>query len=483
MRRLHILARVGLLISLISLSALAGDWIVQVKDSSQLKNLAQQYGATSVVTLHQGTNLYKFSLPSGPAGLQLAAALRSDSHVKSMVPDQLVGLPKPSGATAHTLSSLPTNCNAFSLPGAPPKFSGPTPKGYDMYLHQASNCIVSAPGTWQKSFNAYGFHSVKVAVIDTGVDFSNPVLSGSKLGAVDVTGANDPAGVLTQETSPMVDQETSPMVDQETSPMVDQETSPMVDSANTIILNLYQETSPMVDQETSPMVDQAGNKLPTAFGHGTMVAGIIHLVAPNAQISSIKAFTNDGRASLSTLILGIGVAMDQGVDVINASWSLTATTDPLATVIAAAQAQGIIIVASVANNGANEIVYPAASQNVIGVGCTDNSDKRCSFSDYGPVVDLAAPGYGITSTFPTSYVANGNTHSLSGFATGWGTSFSTPYVAGAVALLRSLNDNMGVVSATGYINHADPLSPSLGLGAGRLDVFAAYTAAAQFGFK
>jgi subtilisin family serine protease len=473
MRRLHTLTRAALLISIAPLSALAGDWIVQVKDPSQLKNLAQQYGAAGVTTLHQGTNLYKFSFPSGPAGAQLASAMRNSSLVRSMEPDQLVGLPKSPGTARHTVGSLPTNCNAYSLPGAPPSFSGKTPNGYNIYLHQAANCIVNAPGVWQKNFNAYHFGSVQVAVIDTGVDFSNPVLKGTSLGSIDVTGANDPAGLLTQETSPMVDQETSPMVDQET--------SPMVDSANTIILN--QETSPMVDQETSPMVDQAGNKLPDAFGHGTMVAGIIHLVAPNAQILSIKAFNNDGRASLSSLIAGIGAALNQGVDVINASWSLTSNSQALAAEIAAAQAQNIIFVASVANNGSPEIIYPAAWSGVIGVACTDNADNRCSFSDYGSDVDLAAPGYGVTSTFPTSYVSNGAAHSLSGFATGWGTSFSTPYVTGTVALLRSLNSKMGAGSATGYINTgADPL-PNQSLGHGRLDIFGAYATAAMFGFK
>ena len=472
MRKLHILTRAGLLISMMPLSALAGDWIVQVKDSSQVSNLAKHYGST-VTTLHQATRLYKFSLPSGPAGDRQAAALRQDPLVQTIEPDQLVGLPKPSSAntTRHTVSSLPTNCNTFSLPGSTPAFPKQTPgTAFATYLHQASNCIVNAPGAWQKNFNAYHFGSVQVAIIDTGVDFSNPVLAGTSIGSVDVTGANDPAGLLTQETSPMVDQETSPMVDQET--------SPMVDAANTIILN--QETSPMVDQETSPMVDSAGHKLPSAFGHGTMVAGLVHLVAPNAQILSIKAFTNDGRASISSIVAALGAALDKGVDVINASWSVNLYSQALASQIAIAQAQNIVIVGAVANNGSPEIVYPAGLPNVIGVGCTDNSDKRCSFSDYGLDVDLAAPGNGITSTFPMSYISNGSTYALSGFATGWGTSFSTPYVAGTVALLRSMKNQQGMNAwqADYYLSTgADPLSWYLLLGAGRLDVFGAYTAA------
>ena len=472
MSKLRILSRAGLLMSMMPLSALAGDWIVQLKDSSQLQKLAQQYGS-SVTTLHQSTMLYKFSLPSGPVGDRLAAILGNDPQVQSIERDHLVGLPKNNSAntTGHSVASLPTNCNTFSIPGTPPKFPSQTPgSAYSLYLHQASNCIVNAPGAWQRNFKAYHFGSVQVAVIDTGVDFSNPVLAGTSMGAVDVTGADDPSGILAQETSPMVDQETSPMVDQET--------SPMVDAANTIILN--QETSPMVDQETSPMVDEKGHKLPEALGHGTMVAGIIHLVAPNAQILSIKAFTTAGKASLSSILAALGVAIDQGVDVINASWSVNEYSGALADKIAQAQLKNIIIVGSVANNSSPEIVYPAGLPFAIGVGCTDSSDNHCSFSNYGSDVDLAAPGSGITSTFPMSYVSNGVTYPLPGFATGWGTSFSTPYVAGTVALLRSLKNQQNKnaeQTAWDLGTGADPLPRYLQLGAGRLDVFGAYVAA------
>ena len=85
---------------------------------------------------------------------------------------------------------------------------------------------------------------------------------------------------INQETSPFVDQETSPFVDSAGNYVVNQETSPFVD----------QETSPFVDQETSPFVD----RIPPGFGHGTMVAGIVHLVAPNVRIVPIRAFDDNG---------------------------------------------------------------------------------------------------------------------------------------------------------------------------------------------
>lgn len=446
MRRLNLLTRSSLLLLLCAVTSFADSWIVQLNPSAA-NGLMQQYGGFVQQILHSD-GVYRIWLPSGPLGNLIANALKSNPAVKSVEPDSLVGLPTPGAVqSGHTLSTLSVCTGASSATPA------------TMYLTQASNCVVNVAKA-QGQFGG-GAPSVTVAVIDTGVDFTHPVLAATKAGAQDFTGSGDIYGNVAQETSPMVDQETSPMVDQET--------SPMVDSAGTIVLN--QETSPMVDQETSPMVDAYGNKLPPAFGHGTMVAGIIHLVAPNVKILSLKAFTNKGTATLSTIVAALYAAADRpDVEVINASWSTTANSKLLRDAISYANQKGKIVVASVANNGNGQQVYPAALDNVIGVGCTDNKDARCSFSNFGPDVSLAAPGFGITTTFPMAY-------SRTGYATGWGTSFSTPYVAGTVALIQSRsNPNAGQTEAD-LAKGADPLPKSLSLGAGRLDVWGSVAAA------
>jgi len=449
----------------------ADSWIVKL-NTSAVNSIMQQYGGYVQQVVNSSGGIYRIWLPSGSLGTLLAKAIQTNPLVKSIEPDSVVTLPQTTASSSSTarytaaplnLVALPQTCTNFTIPGG----SHGTPaagSAYALYLHQTSNCLIEI----NKGQSAYGVtgQGVTVAVIDTGVDFTNPYLDGKVVlpgpsafayGSQDFTGNNDPGGTIAQETSPMVDQETSPMVDQET--------SPMVDSAGTFLLN--QETSPMVDQETSPMVDSHGNKLPPALGHGTMVAGIIHLVAPGSPILSLKAFTNDGFAATSSLLAAIYYAANQpAVHVINASWSTTGSSNLLNDAVAYAISKGKIVVAAVANNGSLQPVYPAAYPNVIGVGCTDDTDARCTFSNFGSDVNLAAPGFGITSTFPMAY-------SKSGFATGSGTSFSTPYVAGTVALIQAKGNPNSAQTTNDLTKGGAKLPSSLNLGGARLDVYGA----------
>ena len=451
MRRLQILTRTSLFLLMVATHALAGDWIVQLKNPSQANTLSQQFLA-QLFDIHSSDGIYRIKLPSGSLGTMLAQMIQASPLVQSIEPDALLTVPKAgSGYTMPNGSQL-----------APP-----VSQAWAAYLGQSANTEIHIAAAQAKTKGA----GVTVAVIDTGVDPTTPALA-ARVGPIilgpDFTGNNDPAGTVAQETSPMVDQETSPMVDQETSPMVDSagtvildhETSPMVD----------QETSPLVDQETSPMVDGLGE----AFGHGTMVAGIINLVAPNSTILSIKAFANDGSASISSIVAALYYAADHGANVINASWSTGTASPQLQKAVDYVTAHKSIIVAAVANNGANTVVYPAGYNNVIGVACTqvtNGADARCSFSNYGTDVTVGAPGSGITTTFPV-YAAGAKKNPVShGFAMGWGTSFATPYVAGTVALIESLKWNTNANQAANDVQGgAAPMHGVPGMGAGRLDV-------------
>jgi subtilisin family serine protease len=263
-----------------------------------------------------------------------------------------------------------------------------------------------------------------------------------------------------------LNQETTPILDQETTPILDQETTPILDGGTAIILQ--QETTPILDQETTPILD--GKKFP-AFGHGTMTAGLIHLVAPDAKIMPLRAFGADGSATVSQIVQAIAFAIDRHVDVINMSFSMSQDSPALAEALGKATKAGIICVASAGNDGSGTIpVYPAAYSNVIGVAGTNNSLSRSTWSNYGsPLVSLAAPDEGIITTYPLEHYA-------------WvsGTSFSGPQVAGGAALLVDINNKTNQSMAESELkSSAKPLSAALGLGAGELDLFQACRTAKQ----
>src|SRR5205814_6396498 len=136
-------------------------------------------------------------------------------------------------------------------------------------------------------------------------------------------------------------------------------------------------------------------------GHGTMVAGIVHLVAPTAQILPLKAFSVDGTGYTSDIVRAIYRAVQQNAKVINMSFSLSTQPAELVNAINHANSQGVVIVAAAGNDGQNIAVYPAASSGVMGVASTTNKDALSTFSNYGtPQVWVAAPGEAIITTYP-----------------------------------------------------------------------------------
>jgi len=230
----------------------------------------------------------------------------------------------------------------------------------------------------------------------------------------------------------------------------------------------------MVNQSTIAVVNNTGSSTFSqpqyaAFGHGTMVAGIIHLVAPTAQIMPLKSFRADGTGYLSDVLQAIYYARQHGANIVNMSFDFTTYSPELSAAINNATSNGLICVASVGNDGQAIMVYPAGLKNVMGIASTSNDDTLSSFSNYGqPPVWVAAPGEGIITTYPYGT-----------YAAGWGTSFSAPFVSGTVALLQGISANINQSSAASAISHAVYISPALGKG--RLDVMQAVTAWCQAG--
>jgi subtilisin family serine protease len=202
-----------------------------------------------------------------------------------------------------------------------------------------------------------------------------------------------------------------------------------------------------------------------AAGHGTMVAGVIHLIAPKARIMPLRVFGSDGRTDTATVIRAIYYAVDHGADVINMSFSTTALSPELARAIDYATRRGVICVASAGNQARDVESYPASLANVVGVAATDDSDRRSLFSNFGPkVADIAAPGEGILTTYLDD-----------GYAVGWGTSFSTALVSGGAALVLDVDSLDQFEVAETFSRSSTRISRDLS----RIDLYAAVQRAAS----
>jgi subtilisin family serine protease len=198
------------------------------------------------------------------------------------------------------------------------------------------------------------------------------------------------------------------------------------------------------------------------------VAGLIHLVAPNVTIVPLRAFRGSGKGEIADIVAAISYARSNGIKVLNMSFSTPSDDSVLAGAIAAAQEDGIIVIASVSNQNSGASVYPAAYAGVIAVAATDQNNQRASFSNFGPEVDIAAPGLELWTT----YTAKGTVNTR--YAAVSGTSFSTAYVTGTVALLRSLKPGITAPEAAQAIKDgAGKIKKSPELNADELDVFKA----------
>jgi len=190
-------------------------------------------------------------------------------------------------------------------------------------------------------------------------------------------------------------------------------------------------------------------------------------VAPEASLYAYKVLNASGSGDYGDIIAAMQQCVADGIQVANLS--LGSSGDPGETVKEAfdtAAGKGIVIVAAAGNTGkwhgkGDNVIYPARYTSCIAVAATDSSDNRAYFSSTGPDVEISAPGVNIYST----YLAGG-------YATGDGTSMASPHVAGTAALVIAAG--IGNVR-TQLQNTADYLGDPLLYGNGLLDADEAAT--------
>lgn len=319
---------------------------------------------------------------------------------------------------------------------------------------------ISAPEAWDISTGSSG---IIVAVTDTGVDYTHPDLAANMW--------HNPGEIPGNG--------------------IDDDHDGFIDDVYGIDTG---------DNDGDPMDNSASP------GHGTHVSGTIGAVGNNARgvagvcwnvrIMAIKIADSNGGpgtwdAWVSNAISGIQYAKDKGAKVINASWGDYEYSQLLYDAIASARDAGIIFVAAagngypnnsgIPNNNDSRPAYPASYglDNIISVMATSNTDQQASYSNYGLIsVDLGAPGgtmqfendpRGILSTLP------GNQ-----YGPYQGTSMASPHVAGACALLLSINPTLTYSQVKQILlDTTDKTLPGLCVSGGRLNLGAAAQEAAM----
>lgn len=182
-------------------------------------------------------------------------------------------------------------------------------------------------------------------------------------------------------------------------------------------------------------------------GHGTFTAGISAARAGNYEgvvgvawscpVLPVKVIDSTGYGSEADAADGILWAVAHGAKVLNMSFATDLNVPALEAAINYAWQQGCISVCASGNENVSTPMYPAAYTNALAVGATNTYDRRCTAADwgsggsnYGPYLDVAAPGHEITSTWSDPYLGQV-------YFSAPGTSAAAPFVTGVVALVWS----------------------------------------------
>ena len=357
--------------------------VVKLANAGDLAGVARDYNLdpTPIDQINSYT-IYRLRITDGVAAEVKAAALLADAQGRVVYAEENQQGEDPEGQARVIWSS-----------------------GGDagVYAAQWAQDMIRLPEAHTVSRGA----GVTVAVLDTGVDFTHPLLAGRLLAGYDfVDNDNDPSEV-----------------------------------------GVY--------------------GVNHSYGHGTHVAGLVALAAPDARIMPLRVLDADGVGDVWRLAKALIYALDpdgdpatnDGATVINLSLSMVKRSSLLRDVLRAVTCpkddagtgelpcilsggRGAVVTIAAGNNGSSTAQYPAGDSiaGALAVGASTQADQVASFSNYGSWVAVAAPGENILSTVPGG-----------GYGTWSGTSMAAPLVAGTAALVRAANPRMNTTQVTQQI--------------------------------
>ncbi len=288
-------------------------------------------------------------------------------------------------------------------------FSMATVPDDSLYASQWYFSPLQAPTAWDVTT---GSQDVVIAVLDSGVDLDHPDLAGNiwmNTGEIPGNGIDD--------------------------------------DLNGFIDDVHGWDFVQGSADPNPKFDGAWTD--TGMSHGTVVAGIAAAVGNNAagisgvvwtsRVMSVRVLDGSGLGDTLTIAEGVNYAVAKGADIINLSLVGSTNSQVLQEAITNAAQHGALVVAAAGNNNVNLATtpqYPVCNDNVIGVAATDELDHKTSFSNYGPCIDISAPGINMTSTVFYSPGQGFTDYYQSGW---YGTSVASPVIAGALSLIMAKN--------------------------------------------
>lgn len=175
-------------------------------------------------------------------------------------------------------------------------------------------------------------------------------------------------------------------------------------------------------------------------GHGTHVAGTVGAVndlygvkgvSPDVDLYGVKVLDSAGSGWISDIIEGIEWCIYNNIDIINMSLGSEGYSSAFHQTVTTAKEHGIIVVCAAGNSGDERLVYPGGFEESVCVSALDMSNTFAWFSTFNNKVDLIAPGVNILSTFLDQTYVSLN-----------GTSMASPHVAGCAALILGKNPSL-----------------------------------------
>ena len=227
------------------------------------------------------------------------------------------------------------------------------------YANQWGLDRIQAPGGWDVS---HGSATVKIAILDTGIDGGHPDLGAKIVASVDCT-------------------------------------------------RFCNSVSPRDGNGHGTHVAGVASAV---TGNGQGVAGVGY----NSALLSVQVLDSGGSGYYSWVANGIIWASDNGADVVNLSLGGTSSSSTLRDAVEYAWNRGVVVVAAAGNSGNTSRLYPAYYSPAIAVAATDQNDKKAYFSTYGSWVDVASPGLDIFSTYPGGYTNLSGTSMSTPFVAG-----------------------------------------------------------------